>query len=298
MKKIAVVILQYNNPEDTTKFIENLRSLNWNDIDYHFIIVDNASTNGCGLQTQALYANEQNITVLLSEENLGFAKGNNLGIEYAQKHFCPDFIAVSNNDIEIQDAQFFQKLCHLYASDPFAVFGPDIFSVINNYHQSPIRNTLYTAQQLESLLPSIDKKLRRLRFIKKLHIYGLLRFLKRLLGKSGRPDADDFHRVQYDVVVQGAFFVLSKDYMKEYPTGLHPETFMYMEEDILAYLCQKKNLTIRYSPELKVLHYEGAATRKASKKRIDKFIFELEHTKHSAQILLNLIRQNKGANNS
>lgn len=298
MNKLAVVILQYNNPEDTSKFITNLQALNWTDIEHHFIIVDNASANGCGLQTQALYANEQNITVLLSNKNLGFAKGNNLGIQYAQEHFCPDFIAVSNNDIEIQNADFFQNLFALYNADPFAVCGPDVFSVINDYHQSPIRNTLYTVQDLESLLLSIDRKLKLLHFIKKLHVYDLLRFLKRLLRKSGRPDAADYHKVQYNVVIQGAFFVLSKDYMKEYPTGLHPETFMYMEEDFLAYLCKKRNLTIRYSPELKVLHYEGAATRKASRKPIDKYIFELEHTKYSAQILLNLIRQNKGVNNA
>lgn len=297
MKKVAVVILQYNNLEETQKCIASLQQLNWATIDYRFIIVDNGSYNDCGARTEALYRDIPYIDVLCSLENLGFAKGNNLGIQYAQEHYQPDLIAVSNNDIEIQDKDFFQTLCTLYETDPFTVCGPDIFSVVKKYHQSPIRTQLYTAPQLEAYLADIDRKLNQLYLIKRLHIYEILRFIKRLLGRSDKADAPGFQRVQYDVVVQGAFFVLSQCYLEAYPEGLCPETFMYMEEDILAYLCSQKQLKIRYSPELKVLHYEGAATMKASKKRVDKFIFELENSRNSARILLNLMRQNRKGEN-
>lgn len=37
--------------------------------------------------------------VIASEKNLGFARGNNLGIRYARSHFEPDFIVAANSDI-------------------------------------------------------------------------------------------------------------------------------------------------------------------------------------------------------
>ena len=297
MKKVAVVILQYNNLEETQKCVASLQQLNWDNIEYRFIIVDNGSRGDCGARTQALYSGIPYMDVLLSRENLGFARGNNLGIQYAQEQFCPDLIAVSNNDIEILDREFFQTLCTIYDAEQFAVCGPDIFSVIKQYHQSPIRIRGYTEAQVVALLSEIDRKLKQLYIIKKLHIYELLRFIKRLLGKGGRADAPGYNTAQYDVVVQGAFFVLSQGYLEVYKEGLYPATFMYMEEDILAYLCNEKQLKICYSPQLKVLHYEGAATAKASKKRVDKYIFELENSKNSAQILLGIMRQNcKGEN--
>ncbi len=291
MKKVDIVILQYNNLEETKKCVDSLQQLNWEHIDYHFIIVDNASINGCGKELFALYGDIPYITVLLSEKNLGFAKGNNLGILYAQEHHHPDLIAVSNNDIEIQDRDFFQKLVSLYKQEPFAVCGPDIYSVIKQYHQSPIRTQPYTLAQLKGHLANIDRKLRYLYLIRKLRIYELLRFVKKLLGKSQRADAPDYDRVQKNVVIQGAFFILSQRYLLAYPDGLFPETFMYMEEDILAYRCLKKALPIIYFPELQVLHYEGAATRKASKSRVDKYIFELENTIKSSVALIELMQE-------
>lgn len=292
MKKIDVVILHYNNLEDTAKYIENLRQLNWTGITYHFIIVDNASPDGSGNRLQERYAEDPLVRVLLSQENLGFAKGNNLGITYAEEQFDSDFIAVSNNDIEIQDPDFFQTLCRLYDRDPFAVCGPDIYSVGKQFHQSPIRTQLLTCQELETSLKVMARKLKQLRLLKKLRLYEPLRKLKHLLGKgSGGISAEDPDSVQYDVVVHGAFFVLTKAYLARYPHGLYPETFMYQEEDILAYLCAREQLKIRYCPELKVLHYDGIATLKAAGKRVDKYIFELENTIKSTQKHLELMRK-------
>lgn len=290
MKKIDIVILHYNNVEDTTKYVENLRQLNWAGIVYHFIIVDNASPDGSGKHLQELYAEDPLVKVLLSQENLGFAKGNNLGITYAAEQFDSDFIAVSNNDIEIRDPDFFQTLCRLHDRDPFAVCGPDIYSVGKQFHQSPIRTRLLTRKELETSLTVMAGKLKQLRVLKKLRLYEPLRKFKHFLGKGpGGISATAPDSVQYDVVIHGAFFVLTKAYLAQYPWGLYPETFMYQEEDILAYLCSKKQLKIRYCPELKVLHYDGIATLKAAGKRVDKYIFELENTIKSAQKHLELM---------
>lgn len=292
MKKFDIVILQYNNLEDTVQYIDNLRLMNWDNLDYHFIVVDNASPNGCGQELIRLYGGDDHVHVILSEENLGFARGNNLGIVYASEQFGSDFIAVSNNDIKIEDPNFFQKLVSIHAQDTFTVCGPDIFSVSKQHHQSPIRTQLQTEQDLHAELADIDRKLRQLWLLKKLHLYEFLRKLRRLLRRgSGGIAAMQPDQVQHDVVIHGAFFVLTQSYLARYPRGLYDGTFLYKEEDILAYLCTSAGLKIRYCPELKLLHYDGMATRKATNSRVDKYIFELEHTRKSAITFLELMRQ-------
>ena len=97
--------------------------------------------------------------------------------------------------------------------------------------------------------------------------------------------------IQYDVVIHGAFFVLTNTYLEKYPHGLFAGTFLYKEEDILAYLCAQAGLKIRYCPELKLLHYDGIATQKATSSRVNKYIFELEHTRKSTVSFLELMRQ-------
>lgn len=293
MKKIDIVILHYNNLDDTTKYIENLRQLNWCGLSYHFIIVDNNSPDGSGQKLKELYKDDSVVRVLLANENLGFAKGNNLGIVYAAEQFGSDFIAVSNNDIEICNKDFFQTLVQLHTEDQFAVCGPDIYSVGKQFHQSPIRSRLLTQEEVQASMASMAKKLKLVRLLKKLHIYELLRKLRHLMGKgTGGIIAEDYQKVQYDVVIHGAFFVLTKAYINQFPHGLYPETFMYQEEDILAYLCAQKHLKIRFCPELQVLHYDGISTLKATGNRADKYIFELENTIKSSVKLIELMQNN------
>lgn len=293
MNKIAVVILHYNNLEDTTKYIKNLHQLNWKDLEYRFIVVDNASPDGSGAKLQQMYAEDPVVKVLLSEENLGFAKGNNLGIVYASEQFGADFIAVSNNDIEIQDPDFFQNMARLYEEDPYAVCGPDIYSVSKRLHQSPIRTRLLTREEVETSLVDMKQKLKQVRLLRKLHLYEPLRKVKHLFGKGpGGIAAEDHKTKQYNVVIHGAFFVLTKRYLEQFPHGLYPETFMYQEEDILAYLCAHKKLKIAFFPELQLLHYDGISTLKAAGNRADKYIFELENTILSSAKLIELMCEN------
>ena len=75
----AFVILHYRAAEMTRTCVERIRALNGSN---YIVIVDNASPNGTGELLAEEYAGEDNITVLLNQENAGFARGNNLGIRW------------------------------------------------------------------------------------------------------------------------------------------------------------------------------------------------------------------------
>lgn len=282
---ISVVILHYNDMGMTNAYIENLRALDWHDISCHFIIVDNASPDGSGIPLEAMYTDSKDTVVLCSEENLGFARGNNIGIQYANSHYGSDLIVVSNNDIIIEDHDFMQKLAAVYIREKPDVLGPDIFSTRKQIHQSPIRIHHVNEDELKNRIREIDQMLWKLRIIDKLKIYDLISYLKRL-AKRFPSDAPHYDSIQEGVVLHGAFFVLSKGYLAVYPDGIYPGTFLYMEEDILNYRVRKSGLKCLYDPEMAVVHLDGVSSLKKMGNRCKKYIFELEQTKLSCVKML------------
>lgn len=282
---ISVVILHYNGFAMTQAYIDNLKQQNWGGISHHFLIVDNASPDGSGKQLEEAYAGDPDTVILLSDNNLGFAKGNNLGILYAASQFHSNLIIVSNNDIVMEDPAFMQNLAAVYKREKFDVLGPDIFSTRKNIHQNPLRSRYLSEKQLLDKIDEIDKTLWKLKIIDKLGVYDLISRVKKLVGKSHR-DVPHFGAAQRGVVLHCAFFVLSEGYLRAYPDGLYPGTFLYMEEDALNYRVQKQGLKSLYDPSLSVLHLDGVSTLRSSGNRCKKYIFELEQTKLSCQSVL------------
>lgn len=282
---ISVVILHYNDFAMTQAYIDNLKKQNWGGISHHFLIVDNASPDGSGKRLEEAYAGDPDTVVLLSETNHGFAKGNNLGIQFAASHFQSDMVVVSNNDIVIEDSEFMQKLAAVYLQEKFDVLGPDIFSTRKNIHQNPLRSRYLSTKELLDKIDEIDRTLWKLKIIDKLGVYDLISRIKKLVGKSHR-DVPHFGAAKEGVVLHCAFFVLAEGYLKVYPDGLYPGTFLYMEEDALNYRAHRQNLKSLYDPSLSVLHLDGVSTLKSSGNRCKKYIFELEQTKLSCQSVL------------
>lgn len=288
-KSISVVILHYNNSEMTINYINNLKKLNWGILEKHFIVVDNCSPDYSGKYLFDIYKNSDDVTVILNSVNMGFAKGNNLGIKYAANQLMSELIIVSNNDIYIEDIDFPQKLWNIYQNSSAAVIGPDIYSLNKKIHQSPIRKNYLNEKQLKEQLIHIDHMLKKIHIIDFFHLYNFISRVKRLFGMRPGKEGVAYNIEQCNVVLQGAFFVLSRQYMESYTDGLYNGTFLYMEEDILAYRCKIKNLKTLYTPKLKVFHYDGYSTNNCLKGRCAKYIFELEETRKSCGVMLKLL---------
>ncbi len=96
--KTAIITLTYNKLNEATK--PYLNSLyNFTPIDtFDLFIVDNGSNDGTVEFIEEFKKNHTNITIIKNKENLGYSKGNNLGIIEALKKDY-DYIALLNNDI-------------------------------------------------------------------------------------------------------------------------------------------------------------------------------------------------------
>ncbi|MBN2237891.1 MAG: glycosyltransferase family 2 protein [Bacteroidales bacterium] len=90
---VSIVSVQYGHPEVTLDMIKSLQQISYPNIE--IIIVDNASPDG---NPDIVKENYPEIIYIKSDQNLGFAGGNNLGINVAKG----DYILMLNNDTEVE----------------------------------------------------------------------------------------------------------------------------------------------------------------------------------------------------
>ena len=72
MSKIAILIINYNTYQKTKKCIELLRENTT--VDYHIYLLDNGSDNESLLELKKYYEKDDDVTLISSEENLGYAR--------------------------------------------------------------------------------------------------------------------------------------------------------------------------------------------------------------------------------
>jgi GT2 family glycosyltransferase len=95
VKKLAIIIINWNSLELTSDTLQALQHCTFRDFDV--ILVDNGSTDGSG---EILRRSFQETMHLASPVNIGFTGGNNLGMQYALDKGYP-YIMLLNNDVDV-----------------------------------------------------------------------------------------------------------------------------------------------------------------------------------------------------
>ena len=107
MVRFVYLILNYQTFQDTIRLVnELLPSLG---CDRRMIIVDNDSPNNSYQILQATFGKVQWIDVLKNACNVGFAKGNNYGLRYAEK-YAPEYVCIVNNDVHFDNSLIVRML--------------------------------------------------------------------------------------------------------------------------------------------------------------------------------------------
>lgn len=287
--KVAFVILHYLTEVDTVECIESiLKNVEYND--YQVVVVDNGSQNGSGLKLKSRYKDFEKIQVILSKDNLGFAKGNNLGYTYAKENLDADFIVMINNDTIIEQKDFLKLLVEHYNSYKFDILGPDIVSLIDHKHQNPHSNVKFNITN-EYLKKNIMKN-KLFLILSYLRLDKIIRKLyKVLLNKNAQQAKTSIQQQTYDVKLHGSCWIFSPNYIKKFK-GIYSKTFLYQEEDILYYIAQKEKLKLVYDPKLKIFHKEDSSTDELTGSSIKKRRFVYTHEINSLKAFKELVEDN------
>jgi GT2 family glycosyltransferase len=90
--KIAIIIVNWNGLDDTIECLRSIKDITY--ANYMVIVVDNGSTDNSVTTIQQQFPS---VSIIETHKNLGFAGGNNVGIQRAKKNKC-DYYFLLNND--------------------------------------------------------------------------------------------------------------------------------------------------------------------------------------------------------
>ena len=96
LPKVAIVYLSYNSRPYLEQVFLSLERLNYPKDKLEVIVVDNASPDGSAEELRKIAG----VTFFPLPENLGFAGGNNVGMEHALLHGA-DYVYLLNNDAKL-----------------------------------------------------------------------------------------------------------------------------------------------------------------------------------------------------
>lgn len=288
----CVIILHYITTDETVNCVESILKIK-SDTRVKIVIVDNASPNGSGETLSNKYENDDDIVVIRLNDNIGFAKANNIGYLYSVKNYSPDYIIILNNDIEFCQQGFFEEIEQLYIDYHFSILGPDIINISNNTHQNPIRTSGVTIRE-------IKKSLLLRRYIIAVNknnpfavfSYSVIKKLKKHSAPKTVNVANEFnrHEVLYkNPVLYGACVIYSSEYIQRHRLAFCPQTFMYFEEDFLWYMLKNRNELILYSPSLVIKHKHNGATAQAHTDEKERVIFKEKCAIESGRLLIEYI---------
>ena len=219
MKEVSIITINFNGLADTCALIETIP---FND-NLEVIVVDNASQNQ---EAETISKKYQQVKVIKSEKNLGFAGGNNLGIKAAQGKY----LFFINNDTVFKDFNVQALIDRLESSPAIGVVCPKIrFAWGNN----PLQFTGYTP------LSKITVRNQAIGF-----------------GEDDQGQYDTAHSTPY---AHGAAMLVKREAIDK--VGLMPECFfLYYEELDWSMMFTRAGYQIWYEPLCTIFHKESQAT--------------------------------------
>ncbi len=119
--KASIIVLSYNNYQDTAECLRSLAELDYPD--YAVTVVDNRSSDG---SADRLSEEFPHAFFIRNDANMGFAEGNNRGIRHALEEGA-DLIWLLNNDTVVEPATL-RSLVEAAEADPRAgILGSMIY---------------------------------------------------------------------------------------------------------------------------------------------------------------------------
>jgi len=213
---VYIVIINYNNYQDTIECLESLKKINY--MDFKILIIDNNSNNN---SVSILEESYKEYKIIKLEENLGFARGNNVGIKEAISNSA-QFVLLLNNDT-IVDPNFLNKMIESFyrnSKSNIGIVGAKIYSFYD--------------KQLSEAAGNID-------------------FFKFITINDANKKSDKCDLEKQTSFISGCCMLINKEVFAK--VGLLPdEYFMYYEDTDFCVKVLEAGFKILYNPEAIIFH--------------------------------------------
>lgn len=222
--EVSIITVNYNGLADTCALIDTIP---FNDNSLEVIVVDNGSKEN---EADFITKRYPHVRAIRSEENLGFAGGNNIGIRASKGRY----LYLINNDTVFDDFNVRPLIERLDSSSAIGIACPKIRFA---WEPHPIQYAGYT--------PLTAITLRN-------HAIGY--------GEEDRGQYDQPHPTPY---AHGAAMMVKREAMER--IGLMPECyFLYYEELDWSVMFSRAGYQIWYEPACTIFHKESCSTGASS----------------------------------
>jgi hypothetical protein len=222
---VSIITIKYNQLRLTCELLDSLRKVSYPRVEV--IVVDNHSTEN---PTAVITEKYPEVKLIVSQQNLGFAGGNNLGIQASRG----GYLLFLNNDTEVHHG-FLEPLVALFESNPAA--GAASSKIL--YFSSP--ETIQYAGS--SRVDPFTGRSKRIGFMEK--------------------DNGQHNALQETDLAHGAAMMVPRRVIDK--VGMMPEFFfLYYEEVDWCESIKKAGYKIYFVPESRVYHKESMSIGKGS----------------------------------
>ena len=225
---LSIIIVSWNVKDLLKKCLQSIYDKTQG-LEFEIFVVDNASKDGSALMVASQFTK---INLIASNENLGFAKANNLALEHAQGKY----VLFLNPDTEIT-ANSFKVMFDLMEQDENIALSTCQLIYPDGSLQKNVKNNPQLCDQILILL--------------KLHHLFQTKCLNRYLAKNFI-----YEKEQAVKQIMGAFIFAKADVIKEVG-GFDPDYFIWWEDLDLCKRIQDLGMKIIYTPKTKVVHHEA-----------------------------------------
>lgn len=236
---IGIVILNYETWDATLRCIKSIEKTE-NTESVRVYLIDNASSSDMPVALKQ-YINDHDVVYISSNENRGYAAGNNLGIRKALEDQC-GYILISNNDI-VYKKDSIETMCEFLKEKHGGIVGPQVVDP-QGKHQPSVAMVRTGMKEI-------------------FRFYTVLKcFQRKAMMKYQGMDQDAGG--QYPVYhVSGCCFLMNRKAAETlYP--LDENTFLYDEELIIGIRMEQAGLQTWYCGTAVVEHHHGYTTQKNS----------------------------------
>jgi len=224
--KVSIIIPSYNTKELIAKCIESIFKYTKN-VSYEIIVVENGSTDGSKAKLLTIKEDNYKLSVIVNDNNLGFAKACNQGIKKAKGKY----ILLLNSDTQLRSNAIAKMIDFASSDKQIGVVGAKLV------------NPDGTAQSSVYRLPTLTTTIKE-------YWFGVKGLSKKYTPLSNKPE-------EVESVVGAAFLITPKCIKK---VGLLDDRyFMYFEDLDYCRRVVRNGLKVYYLPSAEVVHIHGAS---------------------------------------
>ena len=235
----VLIVLNYNDAITTKKLINNAENIKKID---KIVVVDNNSSDNSLEELEKLKGEKTD--VIKAEKNGGYAYGNNYGVTYARRNYSPKYNFIANPYIELGESVI-EGILKFFETQ--ALENKKI-GVVSGKMVTTTGAKIHPAWKLPTYGDCLWENLMVLR--KLLRVKSAYYNQDYFMGKESKVD-----------VVSGAFFAIETKTFVDMGM-LDESTFLYGEENILAYKLKKEGYDNYILNQYEFLHHHSVSISK------------------------------------